>query len=122
MISTTSQEVTNNLFITFFTDDQILNEMLYPQVTEESFGIIASEESDQEELTELSDLYSSSDSEDEQVQEIQEVAQVSSEFQTPPRPVTNFTVRFVTFDESTARAEHLQELINITTIRRRLFN
>lgn len=121
MISTTSQEVTNNLFITFFTDEQILNEMLYPQVTEESFGIIASEESDQEELTELSDLYSS-DSEDEQVQEIQEVAQVSSEFQTPPRPVTNFTVRLVTFDETTARAEHLQELINITTIRRRLFN
>ena len=115
MISTTTQEVTNNLFISFFTDDQVLNEMLYPQILDESFGVIASEEeSDQEDLTELSDLYSS-DSEDEQEQEV-------SEFQTPPRPVTNYTVRFVRFDETTARAEYLQELVNITTIRRRLFN
>jgi hypothetical protein len=114
MISTTTQEVTNNLFISFFTNDQILNEMLYPQVLDESFGVIASEEeSDQEDLTELSDLYSS-DSEEEE----EEV----SEFQTPPRPVTNFTVRLITFDETTARAEYLQELVNITTIRRRLFN
>ena len=83
---------------------------------DESFGLIASEEeSDQEDLTELSDLYSS-DSEE----EVEQV--VTSEFQTPPRPVTNFTVRLVTFDETTARAEHLQELINIATIRRRLFN
>ncbi len=123
MINNNTIQVTNNLFISFFTDDQVLNEMLYPQVLDESFGVIASveevseAESDQEDLEELSDLYSSDSEEDEEVEQV-----VTSEFQTPPRPVTNLSVRLVRFDETIARAEHLQELVNISTIRRRLFN